>query len=48
LQNRDLRAQHAAPRLAKQVVLVDAERTAHRVELVDEQVRRPEVGGSVG
>jgi hypothetical protein len=48
LPDRDLRAQHAAPGLAQQVVFVDAERAAHRVELVDEQVRRPEVGGSVG
>ncbi len=30
------------------MVLVDAQRFAHRVELVDEHLRRPEVGGGVG
>ncbi len=48
LPDRDLRAQHAAPGLAQQVVFVDAERAAHRVELVDEQFGRPEVGGGIG
>jgi len=30
------------------MVFVDAQSVAHCVELVDEQVRRPEVGGAVG
>jgi hypothetical protein len=34
--------------LAQHVVLVDAERTAHRMELLDEQIRCPEVGRGVG
>ena len=46
--DRDLGAQHAAPRLAQQVVFVDAERAAHRVELVDEQLGCPEVGRGIG
>jgi hypothetical protein len=48
LQDRDLGAQHAAPGLAEQVILVDAQCFADRVELLDEQGGCPEVGGRIG
>ncbi len=44
----DLGAEHATPGLAQQVVVVDAQFGSDGVEFVDEQLRRPEVGGRVG
>jgi hypothetical protein len=44
----DFGAEHPAPGLPEHVVLVDAECVAHRVELRDEQIGRPEVDRCVG